>query len=173
MLVDSGLAPVQALTSATSVNASAFQVNDRGQIGPGKRADLVLVEGDPTTQISDISNVVAVWKFGVQFDREQYHAELDREKEAERHVTLSAPAGSEDGLISDFEGGTRSSTFGVGWNSSTGRLLGGHSPEAQIAVVDCGAQGSKKALEIKGEITRASLVGPVRCFFLAPLPWLR
>ncbi len=153
MLVDAGLTPVQALASATSVNATAFRMNDRGQISPGRRADLLLVNGDPTTRISDISNVVAVWKLGVLFDRESYRAELDREKEAERILTLAAPAGSEAGLISDFEDGTASAAFGLGWNPSVGRLLGGHKPEAQIAVVDGGAEGSKKALEITGEIT--------------------
>ena len=37
--------------------------NDRGQIAPGKRADLLLVDGDPTTRIADVSNVVAVWSW--------------------------------------------------------------------------------------------------------------
>jgi imidazolonepropionase-like amidohydrolase len=153
MLVAAGLTPSEALASATSVNARAFRMNDRGQIAPGKRADLLLVDGDPTNRISDISNVVAVWKLGVQFDRESYRAELNREKEAEHTVTLSAPPGSESGLISDFEDGTTATAFGLAWSASTGRLLGGHKPEAQIAVVSGGAEGSKKALEITGEIT--------------------
>jgi len=153
MLVDSGLTPVEALAAATSVNAAAFRMNDRGQIAPGKRADLLLVEGDPTTDISDISNVVGVWKLGVPSDREEYRAELEREKEAERNVKLSAPAGSESGLISDFEDGTTGAAFGLEWSPSTGRLMGGHKPEARIAVVDGGAEGSKKSLEITGEIT--------------------
>jgi len=153
MLVDSGLTPVEALSAATSVNASAFRLNDRGQIAPGKRADLLLVDGNPTANISDISNVIEVWKLGVPFDRAAYKAELDREKEAERNVRLSAPPGSESGLISDFEDGSMTTAFGLGWNPSTGRLMGGHKPEARIAVVDGGAEGSKKALEISGEIT--------------------
>ena len=153
MLVDSGLSPVEALAAATSVNASAFRMDDRGQIAPGKRADLLLVDGDPTTNISDISNVAEVWKLGVRFDRGEYRAELNREKEAERNVKLSAPVGSESGLVSNFEDGTTATAFGLGWNPSTGRLMGGHKPEARIAVVDGGAEGSKKALEISGEIT--------------------
>jgi imidazolonepropionase-like amidohydrolase len=48
MLVDAGLTPIEALASATSVNAGAFQLNDHGQIAPGKRADLPLVDGDST-----------------------------------------------------------------------------------------------------------------------------
>jgi imidazolonepropionase-like amidohydrolase len=154
LLVDSGLTPVQALASATSVNAAAFQLNDRGQIAPGKRADLLLVDGDPTSRISDISNVAAVWKLGVRFDREAYRASLDKEKEAERaQIPPAPPAGSASGLVSDFEDGTAATKFGIGWAASTGRLLGGHSPEAKIEVVDGGSGGSGKALQITGEIT--------------------
>jgi imidazolonepropionase-like amidohydrolase len=36
-----------------------FQMNDRGQIAAGKRADLLLVDGDPTTRISDLGNITA------------------------------------------------------------------------------------------------------------------
>jgi hypothetical protein len=56
-------------------------------------------------------------------------------------------------LISNFEDGTMATAFGLGWNPSTGRLMGGHKPEARIAVVDGGADGSEKALQISGEIT--------------------
>src|SRR5579871_768187 len=71
LLVNAGLTPQQALASATSINASSFQLSDRGQIVPGKRADLLLVDGDPTAQISDIKNIVSVWKLGVQMDRDR------------------------------------------------------------------------------------------------------
>ncbi|HTS35910.1 MAG TPA: amidohydrolase family protein [Candidatus Solibacter sp.] len=153
MLVNSGLTPIEALTSATSINATAFGLNDRGEIAPGKRADLLLVNGDPTTQISDISNVVAVWKKGVKFDREGYRATLDAEKhaeEAQRHA--APPVGSESGLISDFEKGTPTASFGLGWIANSGSLLGGSKPEANISVIDGGANNSQKALQITGEI---------------------
>ena len=52
LLVGAGLTPVQALTAATSAPARAFRLADRGMIAPGKRADLVLVDGDPTTDIA-------------------------------------------------------------------------------------------------------------------------
>lgn len=152
LLVESGLTPVQALTSATSVPAAVFHLDDRGQIAPGKRADLLLVDGDPSAQISDINNIVAVWKLGMKDDREAYRAEVEKEKQADQaRKQAPPPPGSESGLISDFEDGTTASKFGVGWQVSTDQMMGGKST-AQISVVDGGAEGSKKALQISGEI---------------------
>lgn len=65
LLVGAGLTPMQALTGATSAAARAFQLTDRGHVREGLRADLVLVEGDPTTNILDTRRIVAVWKRGV------------------------------------------------------------------------------------------------------------
>src|SRR5207249_9878308 len=70
LLVRDGLTPVQALAAATSVPAQAFHLSDRGWIRPGMRADLVLVEGDPTTNILATRNIVAAWKRGIRAQRE-------------------------------------------------------------------------------------------------------
>ncbi|MBW8813398.1 MAG: amidohydrolase family protein [Caulobacterales bacterium] len=64
LLTDDGLTPLQALTAATSAPADAFRLNDRGRIQPGRRADLLLVEGDPTKDIRMSRNIVAVWVRG-------------------------------------------------------------------------------------------------------------
>ena len=69
LLVRDGLSPVQALAAATSVPAQTFHLEDRGWIRPGMRADLVLVEGDPTTNILATRNIVAVWKRGIRAQR--------------------------------------------------------------------------------------------------------
>ncbi len=53
MLVAAGLNPIEALRSATSIPARRFGLTDRGRIVPGFRADLLLVEGDPTTNITE------------------------------------------------------------------------------------------------------------------------
>jgi imidazolonepropionase-like amidohydrolase len=68
LLVDAGLTPTQALAAATSAPAQAFRLADRGLIRPGMRADLVLVHGDPTIDIRDTRNVVAVWKRGIRLE---------------------------------------------------------------------------------------------------------
>jgi imidazolonepropionase-like amidohydrolase len=170
LLVDSGLTPTQALASATSVPAAAFHLNDRGEIAPGKRADLLLVEGNPTAQISDINNVIAVWKLGVKDDRDSYRAAIEKEQEAEKAQKQAAPpAGSESGLISDFEDGSPTAKFGAGWEVSTDQMIGGKST-AQINVVDGGAEGSRKALQITGELTAGTGVSWAGAMFFPGTP---
>jgi imidazolonepropionase-like amidohydrolase len=72
MLVENGLTPLQALIAATSAPADAFRLVDRGRIRPGRRADLMLVEGDPSRDILATRNIVAVWKRGEQATRQRY-----------------------------------------------------------------------------------------------------
>lgn len=68
-LVSAGLTPIQALTAATSAPAKAFRLGDRGEIRPGRRADLVLVRGDPTRDIDAARDIEAVWVRGVKVER--------------------------------------------------------------------------------------------------------
>ena len=58
LLVDSGLTPMQVIVAGTMENARFFRIADRlGSVQPGKLADLVLVEGDPLRNISDMRRV--------------------------------------------------------------------------------------------------------------------
>jgi imidazolonepropionase-like amidohydrolase len=153
LLVSAGLTPIEALASATSINASAFGLSDRGRIAPGRRADLLMVAGNPTAKINDIRNVIAVWKLGVQDDRDNYRAQLNAARASQLAARRApAPAGSESGLISDFEDGSLHAAFGMGWSVSTGSLLGGRRPTAQLSVIGGGANGSAGALQITGDI---------------------
>jgi imidazolonepropionase-like amidohydrolase len=52
LLVEAGLTPAEALHAATGAAADRFGLADRGHIAPGRRADLLLVDGDPTTDIT-------------------------------------------------------------------------------------------------------------------------
>ncbi|MFB6638905.1 amidohydrolase family protein [Streptomyces chartreusis] len=65
-LVRAGLTPAQALRAATATTARRFGLEDRGRIAEGMRADLLLVDGDPTTTISDSLNTRAVWRRGTR-----------------------------------------------------------------------------------------------------------
>nr|WP_241158314.1 amidohydrolase family protein [Cohnella candidum] len=66
LLVKAGFTPIEALQSATAKPARCFGLIDRGRIAEGARADLILVNGDPTTNISDTLSIKAVWFKGVQ-----------------------------------------------------------------------------------------------------------
>lgn len=66
LLVAAGLTPIEALQAATTTPARRFGLTDRGRITPGACADLLLVDGDPTTHISDTLSIRAVWHRGVQ-----------------------------------------------------------------------------------------------------------
>jgi imidazolonepropionase-like amidohydrolase len=68
LLVDAGLSAVEALRSATVSAAERFGLDDRGVIAPGKRADLVLIDGDPVRDITAIGNVAAVWCGGIKVE---------------------------------------------------------------------------------------------------------
>jgi imidazolonepropionase-like amidohydrolase len=67
MMVDYGMKPLQALRSATSVNADVFELNDRGRIKPGLLADLIAVQGDPSIDIHNIRNIRLVMKQGTSY----------------------------------------------------------------------------------------------------------
>ncbi|TDP98166.1 amidohydrolase family protein [Labedaea rhizosphaerae] len=72
LLVQAGLTPAQALRSATEAPARRFGLTDRGVVAPGKRADLVLVDGDPTQRITDTRRIKGIWRAGVGYDRQAF-----------------------------------------------------------------------------------------------------
>ncbi|MFB7031683.1 MULTISPECIES: amidohydrolase family protein [unclassified Streptomyces] len=64
LLVDAGLSPAEALHAATALPARHFGLDDRGEVVPGLRADLLLVEGDPLADIRATRAVRHVWCAG-------------------------------------------------------------------------------------------------------------
>ena len=62
---DGGQKPMDAIISATSLNAQALGMADSlGTIAAGKLADLIAVEGDPSRDIGALSHVLFVMKNG-------------------------------------------------------------------------------------------------------------
>ncbi|HUJ12232.1 MAG TPA: amidohydrolase family protein [Thermoanaerobaculia bacterium] len=152
LLVKAGLTPVEALRAATSTPASVFHLNDRGRIAPGLRADLVLVNGDPTTDILATRDIVAIWKNGVPLPHEK------ETKEAQSMVE-SVPADKlASGVVSTFESGTPDAQIGSTWTISTDSMIGGTSA-ATMNVVDGGANGTSKSLRIH-TVTKAGAAFP-------------
>lgn len=69
IFVDGGLTPFQALQSATIRAAEAVGVADNlGTIEEGKVADLVIVDGDPLSNIFDAWNVTMTVKNGIRYE---------------------------------------------------------------------------------------------------------
>jgi imidazolonepropionase-like amidohydrolase len=68
LMVRHGMTPAAALHAAT-VNAADLLglLADVGTIEPGKRADLIAVDGDPLTDVTALKHVPFVMKDGVEF----------------------------------------------------------------------------------------------------------
>ena len=77
LYVMAGMTPAQALSVATWNGARYSKVlEDRGSITAGKRADLVLVDGDPTRDITDIRKIALVLKDGNAYYPAELYAEI-------------------------------------------------------------------------------------------------
>jgi enamidase len=69
LLVEGGLTPLEAIKVAT-LNGATYLGRDKtvGSIAAGKQADLVVIDGDPSANVSDIRKVELVFKQGVGYD---------------------------------------------------------------------------------------------------------
>ncbi len=67
--------PAQALNAATAAPARVFNLADRGHTAPGQRADLMLVSGDPLTDITATRAIERIWRAGVLCDRRAFVAD--------------------------------------------------------------------------------------------------
>jgi hypothetical protein len=75
MLVEAGLTPLQAISTA-SINVAQAWGKDKeyGSVEKGKVADVIIVRGDPSKNISDTQNVEAVFIDGKKMDT-AFHAD--------------------------------------------------------------------------------------------------
>lgn len=139
LLVEAGLSPLEALRAATSVPAQRFGLTDRGRIAPGLRADLVLVEGDPSADIRATRELVSVWKNG-------------------RRVDARPPAASDaklaPGTLADFDADALPSS----WMAASDQMRGGRSM-ARITRIEGGAADSAGALRVEVELAEQGVDG--------------
>ncbi|MFY7855587.1 MAG: amidohydrolase family protein [Rubrivivax sp.] len=69
LYVEAGIPAAEALRIATWNGAKSLRATaDSGSIEAGKRADLVLIDGDPTQRIADIRRASLVWKGGTVYE---------------------------------------------------------------------------------------------------------
>lgn len=69
LYVEAGMSPMEAIQSATAVPARVMGLErEVGTIAPGKRADLILVNGDPLANISDLRKITTVVIGGRAFE---------------------------------------------------------------------------------------------------------
>lgn len=142
LLTEVGLTPVDALRGATSSAADAFRMDDRGRVKTGLRADLLLVEGDPTSDIRATRRIVGVWIGGTAVDREGFLA-------ASRPKPVTSVEVAPGLVVSDFESEV-DAVFGS-WAVTTDQIQGGSSTSS-IERVEGGAEDSSGALRISGEV---------------------
>jgi hypothetical protein len=69
LLVQAGFTPLEAIHIAT-MNGAKYLGDDArvGSIAPGKQADLVVLNGDPSAKIDDIEKIETVFKDGIGYD---------------------------------------------------------------------------------------------------------
>jgi len=123
-LVEAGLTPTAALAAATSAPAAAFRLGQRGCIATGCKADLLLVEGDPTRDITATRRIVEVWKDGQSANALR---DAKRQQVAQERGASTRPGLPADGRISQFSATKLASPFGSGWMPSTDQFAGGKS----------------------------------------------
>jgi imidazolonepropionase-like amidohydrolase len=64
-----GFYPIEALRSATLTTARRFGLKDRGRLSEGLRADVLIVNGDPTVDIGCTMDIAEVWRGGAALER--------------------------------------------------------------------------------------------------------
>ena len=145
LLVHAGLSPREALVAATSAPAAVFGLRDRGRIAPGLRADLLLVDGDPLTDIRHTRRIAGVWIAGQPVNHDAWQAHLAARVEAT--ADRPAPAGAEQGPVSDFADGTAATRWGAGLHA-----IAGANSKAELSVEADASSPSGHSLRIDTEV---------------------
>ena len=68
LLAGAGLSTAEVLRAATELPATVFGLADRGGIEPGRRADLVLLDGDPIADIRATRFIRRIWIGGIEHE---------------------------------------------------------------------------------------------------------
>ncbi|MEW6761572.1 MAG: CIA30 family protein [Pseudomonadota bacterium] len=157
-LVAAGMRPGEALAAATSAPAKAFGLGKRGRVASGYKADLLLVEGNPLTDIAATARIVEVWKDGESTEplRVRQRERVARESAEPGMAPVALPA---DGRISLFTKEKLASPFGMGWSPTHDGMMGGASSATlELLPVE---SGTPAALAVRARVVKANF----------PYPW--
>jgi imidazolonepropionase-like amidohydrolase len=69
LMVEAGMTPMQAIVAATSRGADYLRLRDSGVLAPGKRADFLVLDGNPLDDITNTRRIVDVFIRGLRIDR--------------------------------------------------------------------------------------------------------
>jgi imidazolonepropionase-like amidohydrolase len=78
LMVEAGMTPSQVIVAATSRAADYLGLADRGTLAAGKRADFLVLDGNPLEQIRNTRRIAKMYLAGVEVDRGALKAALLR-----------------------------------------------------------------------------------------------
>jgi imidazolonepropionase-like amidohydrolase len=77
VLLEAGFAPTEAIRTMTANGATVLgMINETGTITVGKKADLVIIDGNPATAPGDIANIRWVFRDGIGYDSTKLRASV-------------------------------------------------------------------------------------------------
>jgi len=138
LLVSAGLSATSALRAATSLPAKHFGLLDRGRIAVGLRADLLLVDGDPTTDIRATRQIASIWKNGVAVARKSTVSSASNVQASPTLAPIDSP----------FDGGMLRTTQGQHWAPSTDTFMGGKS----TSILTLESEGNARFMRATGAV---------------------
>jgi imidazolonepropionase-like amidohydrolase len=78
LMVQAGMTPSQVIVAATSRAAEYLGLADRGLLAPGKRADLLVLDGNPLDDIRNTRRIAKIYLAGTEVDRAALKASLTK-----------------------------------------------------------------------------------------------
>ncbi|HVS09494.1 MAG TPA: amidohydrolase family protein [Planctomycetota bacterium] len=128
LLAECGIPPFGVLSAATREAARFLRVEDEvGTVEPGKRADLVLVMGDPLLDVSNVQLVAGVVRAGRWLPQEDLHRRLES-------IAAQSIAEEEFLRVLATEGAQAAVDFSERWASEHG----GAAPFRELTVNELG-----------------------------------
>ncbi len=133
LLVESGMPAAAALRGAGAMVADLFDLEDRGRLTAGARADVVLIEGNPIADIAATRAVHSIFRNGFRVER------VGKSDEPAGNAAVPTELGAFEASLDAPEGFT--------WASTSDEMMGGTS-KAQVSRVETGAGDSVGALAV-------------------------